>query len=205
MISVLTPTGARPEAFNRCQEQMLEQDYTGQVLWVVIDDGPKPQKVWFRKPHWFTFVVYPEPRWEPGQNTHARNILAGLDHCADRVVMIEDDDQYDPNWITRCNGWLDSHDLVGEGGAVYENVNSGKKIEFNNSEHASMCSTAVKGPAVEWLRRAAREGDRFIDMRLWRYGRNHHLDRCKIYPNDGGVYGLKGGPGRPGIGSGHDI
>ena len=201
MLSILTPTGARPEAFAACVEMMQAQTYGGPVRWVIVDDGPEamptPQIEGWEIQH-----IRPEPRWEPGWNTLARNILAGLDHCEGRVVICEDDDQYAPWWIEKVNGWLDHADLVGECNSLYVVRGTGKRKLMGNRNHASLCSTALKGPAVGALRAACADDSRGIDLRLWRA----FSGSKRLYePHPRGVVGVKGWPGRPGIGVGHRL
>lgn len=197
MLSVLTPTGARPEAFAKCVEWMLGQDYSGPVRWVIVDDGPEPEET-PAIDGWQIVHVRPEPFWKPGQNTQSRNLLSGLDLCSDRIAIVEDDDQYAPEYLSTIDRWLDDDDLVGEGGSVYRNLKTGNVKECNNTRHASLCSTAVKGGAAGWLREACESGEKFIDIRLWK-------NPGKVYPHRGLVTGIKGYPGRPGIGMGHSI
>ena len=196
MITLLTPTGARPEAFSNCVKWMKAQTYQGAVRWVIVDDGPEPEQVPCID-GWEIVIVRPTPLWS-GKNTQARNMLAGLKHCTDMVAVIEDDDQYAPWWVERCVEWLQHDDLVGECGAIYRNLRSGNERKMNNKHHASLCQTAVKGEAVEALRQACRSAGH-IDMALWRSRKG------KLYPYQGGVLGLKGYPGRRGIGSGHSL
>jgi hypothetical protein len=203
LITALTPTGARPEAFAACVEMMRAQTYGGPVRWVIVDDGPEPETFRRRWPQgWDVRIVRPEPLWEPGWNTLARNILAGLDHCGQRIVIVEDDDQYAPWWLERVSGWLDHADLVGECNSLYVVRGSGKRMLMGNKNHASLCSTALKGPAVGALRAACEGGAKGIDLRLWRAFRGAK----RLYePNPRGVTGVKGWPGRPGIGVGHRL
>lgn len=194
LLTALTPTGARPEAFAQCVEWMRAQ--TINARWVIVDDGPEPMP----KPRidgWQIVYLRPDPLWQPGQNTQKRNLLAGLGFCGDRIAVIEDDDQYAPDWLERVNGWLDHDDLVGEGGSVYHNLRTGNTRNMNNTRHASLCATAVKGKAIDWLR-AACKGSAPVDIALWQ-------NPGKVYPHSGGVIGLKGYPGRPGIGIGHKL
>lgn len=199
MLNLLTPTGARPEAFAKCVEWMQAQTYTGRVRWIIVDDGPEAMET-PRINDWQIVHVRPAPLWEPGQNTQARNILVGLALVSedDRLAIIEDDDQYAPWWLERVNEWLDHDDIVGEGGSVYYHLQTGKKTECKNNRHASLCQTAVKGVGLDALRRAAKDAPKFIDLQLWKSG-------GKVYPYQGGVIGLKGYPGRPGIGMGHRV
>lgn len=177
---------------------MRAQTYPGQVRWIVVDDGPEPETM----PEiegWEIVHLRPEPLWQPGQNTQARNILAGLDHVTDRVVIVEDDDAYAPWWIERCAEWLEDADLVGEAPSLYRHRN-GRERDMGNRQHASLCATALRGPAIEALRQVCRERSRGIDIELWRRCRS----RGRIHPpTPRGVVGMKGGPGRSGIGIGH--
>lgn len=200
MLSILTPTGERSEAFSACVDMMRAQTYRRPVKWVIVDDGREAMTL----PEiegWTICQVRPEPYWAPGMNTQARNIMAGLLHVEDRVVLIEDDDEYAPWWLEKCDNWLDHADLVGESHSLYRHRDTGRETEMGNDAHASLCSTAVKGPGREALYRAC-GSNKGIDMRLWR----SFSGRKRLYaPNPRGVTGIKGWPGRPGIGVGHRL
>lgn len=198
MLVIITPTGARPEAFKKCCEYMRAQDYAGRIKWIIVDDCiptmPTP-----KVDGWEIIHVHPEPAWKPGQNTQARNLLFGLDYVGpdDLLVIAEDDDSYAPWWLSKCAEWLEHDDLVGEAPSLYRHLN-GREKWMNNKNHASLCATAMKGPAIDDFRRVLNEGNTYIDIRLWKRG-------GKLYPCDGGVIGVKGWPGRPGIGIGHKL
>jgi hypothetical protein len=207
-LTLLTATGARPEAWAICEHLMRAQDYAGPVRWVIIDDGPEPQPVTFARPGWQLEILRPLPAWEAGQNTQARNLLAGLGiiDAAAHVVLIEDDDWYAPDWLTTVHAALDEAELVGETRARYYHVGTRHAHEHTNTTHASLCSTALRGAAIDRLRdvclfqpRVAPIGRplTFIDMELWhRHGSRQLFDGHR-------VVGIKGLPGRHGIGSGH--
>lgn len=199
-LTALTPTGARPEAFAECVRQMRAQTL-GAVRWVIVDDGPEPMPT-PEVPGWDVIHLRPEPCWRPGQNTLARNILHGLPHCTDRVAVIEDDDQYAPWWLSACALRLQVAELVGESHSLYRNRATGGTREMGNRYHASLCSTALRGPALEALARICREGGLMLDLRLWRC----FTGPKRLYaPEPRGVTGIKGWPGRPGIGMGHRL
>jgi len=199
MLTLLTATGARPEAFALCERWMAAQDYPGRVRWVIVDDGPDPQHVTLARDGWTIEVIRPTPLWEPGQNTQARNLLAGLEVIGEdaRVVCIEDDDHYAPGWLTHIDAELDHAELVGEGMARYYNVALRVGRQLNNMLLASLCSTAVRGRAIETLREACQSSERFIDIGLWRLHPSRHVFSGHR------VTGIKGLPGRGGIGMGH--
>ena len=103
---------------------MAAQDYPGAVRWIVVDDGPVPQAIEFARPEWELEVVRPEPLWQPGENTQARNLQAGLDQVPDGapLLIIEDDDHYAPSWLRMADNALGRAELVGETRARYYNV-----------------------------------------------------------------------------------
>lgn len=199
MLTLLTTTGVRPEPWALCQQFMARQDYAGPVRWVVVDDGPVAQPVAFRRAGWVVEVVRPQPYWEPGQNTQARNLAAGLAVIRNdaRVAVIEDDDYYGPGYLSDVDRWLDRADLVGESHARYFNVATGRGRAMSNDRHASLCSTAVKGTGLAALRIAVKRRRTFIDVDLW----SMHVPKALFHTEH--VVGIKGLPGRGGIGGGH--
>lgn len=200
MLTLLTATGARPTAWALCERWMARQDYTGPVRWIIVDDGPEPQPVAFRREGWQLVLVRPSPHWAPGQNTQARNLLKGLAAVdpADCLAIIEDDDWYAPDWLSAVAAELQHAELVGEHRARYYNVQQRCGRQLVNTGHASLCSTAMRGSALQDFTDACRARPKFIDLELWRRARGRRLF--------GGhrVVGIKGLPGRGGIGMGHD-
>ena len=199
MLQIITATGARPEALALCHHWMRAQTYTGQVLWLIVDDGPAPSPIEKMPDNWRTVVIRPAPFWQPGQNTQARNLLRGID-ALDRkypVVCFEDDDHYAPDWLDTVVRELDKAELVGERMARYYNIATRTGRQLNNQQHASLCATAMRGSAIDSFHRACRANEKFIDLTLWRSHKSKHLF--------GGhrVTGIKGLPGRGGIGMGH--
>lgn len=199
MLTLLTATGMRPEAWALCQKFMHRQTYTGPVRWVIVDDGEQAQAVKFKKRGWTLEVIRPEPFWQPGANTHGRNLLAGLSVIGadERIVFIEDDDWYSSDWLQVVDKALGKAELVGEGFARYYNVVQRKYRMHENSQHASLCSTAIRGNALNTLRSVCRPGIEFIDMLLWQAHGDRHVFKGES------VVGIKGLPGRAGIGIGH--
>jgi len=199
MLTLLTATGARPAAWALCERWMARQDYAGPVRWIIVDDGPEPQPVTFRREGWQLVLVRPSPHWAPGQNTQARNLLKGLAAVdpADCLVIIEDDDWYAPDWLTTVAAELQHAELVGEHRARYYNVQQRRGRQLVNTGHASLCSTAMRGSALRDFADACRSRPKFIDLELWRRPRGRLFGGHR-------VVGIKGLPGRGGIGMGHD-
>lgn len=199
MLQVLTPTGARPEAFRFCQRWAAAQDYAAEIHWIIVDDGPVPLVVQEMPSNWDVTVLRPKPFWEIGQNTQCRNMLKGLQLVNDKfpLVIWEDDDYYAKDWLTTVSQYLKDFDLVGETRARYYNLTLKSGREFDNMRHASLCSTGLKGPLVAVLERICSKNVKFVDMKLWTYAAQKML-----FPSHR-VVGIKGLPGRTGIGVGH--
>jgi glycosyltransferase involved in cell wall biosynthesis len=176
---------------------MGNQTYTGPVRWVIVDDGKDPQKITIER-DWEIKVIRREPFWKPGQNTQAQNLLLGLKHCTDKLAIIEDDDYYHPDWLTAVSEMLNHAELVGESHARYYNIRTKTAKTGKNKSHSSLCSTAMRGKAIQTFARVSRPNVRFIDKDLWQ----RHTDK-KLFPTNY-VVGIKGMPGRNGIGTGHN-
>lgn len=201
MITLLTATGARPVAWSLCEKWMLQQTYSGPVRWVIVDDGITPQPITFERPGWELVLIRPSPFWSPGMNTQARNILKGLGACDPKLplIFIEDDDHYSPDWISHILLYLQNYELVGEVRARYYNYKTKTARQLANIHHSSLCSTGLRGAnAMNLLASHCAHGVKFIDLNLWRNfkGPKHLFAGTR-------VTGIKGLPGREGIGMGH--
>lgn len=200
MLTLLTTTGARPQPWAICERLMGAQQYAGPVRWIIVDDGPEPQPITFSREGWTVEVERPRPYWRSGQNTQARNLLAGLACIADdaNLVIIEDDDHYAPDWLDTVAAALARAELVGEPRARYYNVPHRRARQLRNAAHASLCATALRGRAIAAMRRECVQAHTFIDLNLWR-----NFDGTKLLFDGHRVTGIKGLPGRGGIGMGH--
>jgi hypothetical protein len=179
---------------------MERQTYQGDVHWIIVDDGEEQQPIDFDRPGWTLSVIMPTPKWKQGDNTQARNLTEGLRLVGekDRLVIIEDDDSYHPDWLATVDHWLNKADLVGEKRARYYNVKNKKYRQLHNEQHASLCCTAMKGKAIQAFAKELKPSIQFIDLHLWNtFGGSSVLYDSKM------VVGIKGTPGRGGIGMGH--
>lgn len=200
MLQLLTATGMRPEAWALCERWMMRQTYIGPVRWIIVDDGQDMQRITFEREGWALVQMRPQPFWTPGQNTQARNLLIGLTAVEREhpVIVVEDDDWYAPDWLAHCDAHLVKADLVGEVRARYYNVERHVGRRMNNRTHSSLCSTAARGAALDAFWNACRSSSKFIDICLWQsFG-----GRKSLFGGDR-VCGIKGLPGRDGIGCGH--
>jgi hypothetical protein len=200
MLTLLTTTGCRAEAFSICQKLMMRQSYDGEVRWLIIDDGEIDQPITFKRHKWQLEIIKPKHRWTEGANTQRRNLVEGLKHIKNdaKLIIIEDDDYYSPYYLETADEWLSKANLVGESFARYYNLQSKKYRQLTNLFHSSLCSTAMKGDAIEFFRAICTVHDTLIDLNLWK----KYNGAKQLYKNNM-VVGIKGLPGRSGIGIGH--
>lgn len=178
-------------------EYLSAQTFDGPATWIVIDDVDPASRIPKVRDGITVEVIRPLWRWKPGDITQAECILVGLLKIPDDAVIfiLEDDDIILPPYIETMLKALETADLVGESSARYYNVRTGRYKAIPTPRHSSLASTAVRGR--EALMRAC-HGGKFIDITLWRdfKGRKTLLDTAN-------VIGIKGLPGRQGIGVGH--
>lgn len=208
MIGLITPTGARPKQIELCAKFMANQDYEGKVLWIIVDDAIPITTDFisdeFRK-DWQIIKIYPKAKWEPGINTQARNIIAAIDvikyFFVDAVFIIEDDDYYKPYYLKEMVKKLNGHALAGQQYTVYYNVVRHTWMRIGNTQHSSLFQTAFTPEVLPVFEKICRTGKGFIDMNFFR---SVDKKRTNLFweENDLAV-GIKGQPGRRGIGIGH--
>lgn len=199
LVSLLTPTGGRPEAFKLCEKYVARQTYKGPLEWIVIDDmEPKTVCTMGQKQ-----VAGPKP-WRPGINTQRPNMDLALQLAkGDYIFVWEDDDWYAPNYIETMLFLLKKWDAVGEANNRYYALQDRSYIWFNNTNHASLCSTAIRRSLLPKLEEAVNSGENpFFDTGFWNRVRNEHLNAAMILNTRLNV-GMKQLPGRTGIGAGH--
>jgi hypothetical protein len=221
---IVTPTGGRPEAFALCVGHMIRQTYVGEVDWVITHDVDMPElsATDVLPSHWRVHPVRAPWTWVAGMSTQAALLALGLRRAMEHgagarpVLIVEDDDYYPPQYLVSMADaarkvWPECA-AVGYMRAWYYNVRARCWKAMHNIAHASLCETAVIGRAVHELLRICDERARnplrkgFIDIDLWH--RMHQMHRKGIaYLMDrvpgARPIGIKGMPGRPGIGSGH--
>lgn len=206
MIALVTPTGARPEPFNICSKLMERQTYSGKVLWVIVDDA-NPITTDVVTPEfrdgWEIIKLYPEPLWSPGMNTQSRNMRVGVTEAFDNpdvtaVFIIEDDDYYKPMYLDEMMKRLNGYWAIGETNTIYYNVSNRTVVQNNNLKHSSLFQTALTREALPYM--AESYDDNWIDSGFW--SRTPKNKVSLISANNLSV-GIKGMPGRGGIGNGH--
>jgi glycosyltransferase involved in cell wall biosynthesis len=192
-LTLITCTGGRQEAFALCERWIVRQTFNGDVQWLVVDDCDPATTLTMGQE-----LIRPTVRWKPGQNTLGRNLLAALPLAVfDKILFIEDDDYYPPEYLAAMAKLLDSYPIAGEAPARYYNVSTRQFKQLHNGHHASLCQTGIRRELVPSLMRIACREQKFIDIPLWR----DHGRTGPLMPST--AVGMKGMPGRAGIGMGH--
>jgi hypothetical protein len=199
-VTLITPTGGRPAAFVLCKKYVLRQTYHTPIQWIIVDDGdPSTIQTDFQLDTLAT-ILYPKPKWQSGQNTLARNILAALPEIQyNRILFIEDDDWYSPEYLEFMCKMLEKHEIVGETPARYYHIPFRQYRLLPNAHHASLCQTGIRFCLLHRLQKICqRPSATFIDVQLW-----EGMSVAGLSKEPGHCVGIKGLPGRPGIGVGH--
>lgn len=193
-LSLVTCTGARPEAFALCERWMSRQSVAWDQ-WVVVDDCEPETKLTCGQES-----VKPRPPWAPGSITLGRNLFEGLKRVnGDVIAVIEDDDWYAPNYLERTLDLIEKAPLVGEGWARYYNVRSRRYTEQANARHACLACTAWRSELTQSVIDVlTRLGRPCYDLSIWRAIQDFALSL-----SERNYVGIKGMPGRGGIGIGH--
>ena len=200
-VYALTPTGNRPEGLALLGEYINAQTFKGPLTWVVVDDcdpaTPLPKlRNGFHLEH-----IRPNWRWRPGQNTQSKSLKAGLYKIPAEAVLfiLEDDDIYLPAYIETMLEAIAVYELIGEHDSRYYNVATAKFRVLTGHFHSSLCSTVCRGNALKTFRQLCATGmQKMIDVTLWKT-----FQGPKKLLSDHNVIGIKGLPGRSGIGIGH--
>jgi hypothetical protein len=173
--------------------------------WIVVDDGRVPC-AWILKPRNLLDYVTRAPRVgdEPTLNANLREAIQRVKGT--RVVIIEDDEYYAPDYIAQMNIRLNNFEVVGLCRTRYYHIPSGGYFVHSNLRHASLAETAFRQDFLATFATFLTADVRpFLDTRLWgaiihERSRAHLFTDSEIHP----LYlGIKGLSGRAGIGVGH--
>lgn len=190
LITVITPTGDRPEAFALCERWMSQQTYTGPIQWIVVDDGVNPTACTMGQQY---------IRQRP-MNHHSlcRNLRAAIPHIqGECIFVVEDDDYYAPHYLSTMVGRLQRADLVGEFGAKYYYLRHKSFRHNHQSEHhSSLCRTGMTRAVLQTLERCAQGWHPSVDLRLWRAWRGSTFSWRDADGTQSLCVGMKGVEGR---------
>jgi len=204
--TVVTPTGDRPAFFNRCMHMVATQTVPP-AQWVVVDDGQVPLDAQMVLPDWITYVRRTRAPDDP-PHTLPVNMLAALDHIAhDRVLVMEDDDWYAPQYAHYMLPHLDHADLIGLNQIRYYHLQAGLWKTATPPRHTAFAQCGFRRGHA-WDHLAAVCCSNFteirekgvIDRHWWHTfeGKSRLID-----PHPCLHLGIKGAFGRAGLAHGH--
>lgn len=197
-VTLITPTGGRPQAFELCRHYVARQQTARDLQWIVVDDGEArtayPNFVLRQS------LIWPEPRWKPGQNTLARNLLAAIPEIrGDRILILEDDDHYPPGYVDAMANALDHGLIAGCQKSNYYHLPSRQFRVMHHPGRSSLFHTGFRRELLPVLAKICLKGPRYVDVDLW----ESVEPKQKVFFAKPLATGIKGMPGRPGIGIGH--
>lgn len=191
---VVTPTGDRPETINLL-EKFMDRQTVKPVRWILIDDGKTPCRQIKRGN-----IYRRKPGFDDPPHTLVTNMQMAMAFVMpfDRVVVMEDDDWYAPNYIEEISKHLDEFDIVGQAGSFYYHFPESLIWNMGNTNHASLCQTGFKAAIMQGMDYP----DNFsLDLALWRLDvKKKLLDKWPPL-----AIGMKGLPGRPGQSAGWNV
>jgi hypothetical protein len=217
-ITVITPTGDRPLAFGLCWRWMARQTKTPSQ-WIIIDDGKTAMgsseipMTAPGLPAWIQYVRR-EPRSDDPKVTLDLNMRVALESgvTGDKVLIMEDDEYYAPGYIEEMSRRLDSHEVVGICDSKYYHLPTGGWDNCRNMAHASLAQTGFRASFLPTFSEFVGKGiyPDWLDTQIWRFVQASKKTASPIafqlfVDSAEPLYvGMKGLPGRSGIGSGHN-
>lgn len=198
-ITAIIPTGMRPEAYALCERWVKSQTLQPNQI-IVIDDGEVPTEITLD-----ATIILPERKWRLGDTTQKRNLLIGLEEASgDILCILEDDDWFSPNYLQYLTVELlnPKYDLqaVGELGSRYYNIKHKKFRLLKNRNFSPLSQTIFRKSLIPYFKEVLTQNDSKFDVNFWR---SMHGPRY-LLPTTTLTVGIKGVPGRPGLGIGHN-
>lgn len=203
-ILAVTPTRNRQQAISLLARWMRQQTMKPDD-WLVIDDGDEPVR--FEPP--MTILMRRSRGTAEPKHSLCLNLRAGLPYfLADKILIMEDDEYYAPTYVEEMSRRLDSALAAGIGHSKYYHLALKRFYVHENRAHASLAQTAFRQElAGAFIRALADREERFVDIKFWKQVRQHGtiwIDGDRYDGAAGAQYvGIKGFPGTPGIGFGH--
>jgi hypothetical protein len=208
-ITLITPTGDRPVAFDLCRRWMRNQTIQADQ-WIIIDDGKVPMDAGSFGPE-ITYIRR-EPKPTDYKHTLTINIREAIPLISgDKILIIEDDEYYAPAYVEEMARRLDDYEVVGIGCSKYYHIQTGGYDIHKNMFHASLAQTGFRKSFLSIFTECVLAGmeTAWLDDRLWTRvqkskGTKNEIRSLIFVDDDESLYaGIKGIPGRHGIGIGH--
>ena len=219
-ISVITPTGDRYTCLNLLAYRMLGQTIlkSKNIRWIIVDDGQSDSAEraiadvgWeiLEDARVYTYFVRRTKKGpESGPVSLGRNLLAGLSYVSsEHLAIMEDDDCYFPRHLEEISTRLErGADIAGTVWQKYYHLPS-KSYRIFRNRGSALCSTGMGTDILGIFGKAIddciKSGSKGIDARLWAMTAKDPFIQDCYEPKEDTCIGMKGMPGRHGIGVGH--
>ena len=219
-ITVITCTGDRPEVFELCKKWMVQQQVKPEQ-WIVVDDGKVPLLI--PDCNYVTYIRR-EPKQSDPKHTMIINFKEAVKYITgDKVIIMEDDEYYSPAYIKTISTLLNNYAIVGIGRNRYYHLFNNTYYEHGNMFHASLAETSFTKEFLSNVINVLNKmsvNDSFLDIKIWdiifpgktmqplpveiKENISKKWNAIIFDDNSQPLYvGMKGLPGREGIGSGH--
>jgi hypothetical protein len=203
-VTAITCTGDRPLAFSLCQKWMANQTQPPEQ-WVVIDDGKIP----FSMPivsmpvPFFMDYIRREPKSNDPKITLNVNLKEAIPYITgNKILIMEDDEYYAPGYIAEMSFRLRDHEVVGINTGKYYHLPTSRYTMKKGMPHASLAQTGFRSSFLPEFVKCL-DGNFYIDQRIWKKVGKRNWSGLFDDGDDMLYVGMKGLPGRAGIGYGH--
>jgi glycosyltransferase involved in cell wall biosynthesis len=203
-IAAVTPTRDRALTI-KLLARWVRQQTLPVDRWIVVDDGDVPVSP---EPEMTHLVRRARTSHEP-EHSLCLNLRQALPFLTeDKVLILEDDEYYAPTYVEEMSRRLDASPAVGIGFSKYYHLGFRSPYVHENMAHASLAQTSFRSELLDrFIRAMADPREKFVDIKFWKQVRaigNVWRDGNRYDDRPGAQYvGLKGMPGREGIGFGH--
>jgi len=188
-VTLITTTADRPEAFALCEKWMSRQTFK-KVHWIVVDGGESAINCTMGQEY------IRNPCFDDPTQNFLSNLREGVKRAStDKILIIEDDDWYSPNYVEVMVEALDT-DLVGQIPPRYYNVRT-RKYRVFSVNRASLCCTGFRSTLIPAFLHILDLGTCYVDIHLWRSTKNKKVIKRKDN------VGIKGFPGKAGLAPAH--
>ena len=186
-VTVITPTGNRPEAFALCREYM-ERQTRQPDQWIVVDDGDEQIK----NPTGFNYI-----RRQGGEDEHTLrfNLQEALTKVTgDMVLIMEDDDWYHRDYIQIMERHYEQGTAWGQSTALYYDVERRVFLGREFPANFCLCQVGFCSTLIPFVLGICKEPGFLIDTKIARHPHARFLKWEELL-----CVGIKCLPGRDGL------
>lgn len=205
-LTLITPTADQPTGIALCERWMKRQSLWGQldIQWIVADDGAQPAELTMGQQHVYHRYSGAHP---PGYYSLIENMSRALPLVDSPIVtMIEHDDWYSAGHLAFFyTKMMEDPNLLATGDPIQRYYHVRRRL-WRKLKNVGAClsQTTFRASAIPLLWRAIGEAECRRSYGIDRFFWNRVIARKRdgLF-RSGTVIGIKGLPGRLGIGEGH--